>query len=173
MVRRLVQTQPLAILAIFAAMPAPALAQSVCATQKNAEACYRRFGMAEGERTDIVVIAAIEKERWRFSYRQPGPPAANAPACLHGGDLTLRRGSRVELWIGADRGIHTWRVPALGIDETAMSGSYAPVRVDTAKAGEFKSEPDAKGRKTPGIRILEPEAFAAWTRKSLGRNCAF
>ena len=160
-------------LAALVAIVEPALAQSICATRKDPEPCYRQFGLQEGERTDIVVVGTIEKDRWRFSYRLPGPPAANAPVCAQGGDLTLRRGSRVEIWVGADRGIHGWKVPGLGIDATAMSGSYAPVKVETETPGAFRAEPDAKGRTSPAIRILEPDAFAAWTRKNLGRNCTF
>lgn len=165
----------LAILSLAAslALVAPASAQSICATRKEPEACYKRFGMAEGERTDVVVVASVEKDRWRFGYRQPGPAEGNPPSCSQTGDLTLRLGSRVELWLIADRGIHAWKVPALGIEETAMAGSYAPVRVDTTKAGEFRSEPDAKGRKPPSIRILEPGAYGAWTRKTMGRHCTF
>lgn len=151
-----------------------AQARSICAsTQRDPSACLKKFGIPDGAQPDVVIVGRIEKDRWTFEHGlKPQPGHADARFCRYRGDLTLRKGSRVELWIIADRGIHQWSVPTLRIDQSAMDGTYQPVPVDTAEAGVFASVPDAKKRKPPSIRILEPAAYVAWARKALGRTCA-
>ena len=63
-------------------------------------------------------------------------------------------------------------MPTLRVDQMAMDGTYQAVTVDTIEAGEFASVPDAKKRKPPSIRIVEPEAYLAWARKTMGSTCA-
>lgn len=168
--KRVKKLLPSVLLALACA--ASAKAQSICDRQPNPAACRGNFGIPDDVEPDAVVIGSISGDGWTFAYRLPKSGSRAKPVtCPHGGDLTLAQGSYIEVWLIADRGIHPWRVPTLGVDQTAFAGSYAPVRIDTSRIGVFPGIADDKQRRTPAIRILDPVAYAGWARRALGHLC--
>jgi heme/copper-type cytochrome/quinol oxidase subunit 2 len=154
--------------------------RNLCAGLPEAQRgpCQQAFDLITQEQDlplpDLTVLVRGTGQTWRYEYRL----AANAGAsqgdvtCVPEGALTLPQGKTVQLLFTADDDIYEWRLPALGLNATAIPGRIEDVRLEASATGTFSGSPAGGSEElTPLIEVLDAGSFDAWREGTLLKSC--
>ncbi len=156
--------------------------RNLCAELPEAQRgpCQQAFDLITQEQEqglplpDLTVLVRGTGQTWRYEYRLAADAGASQGdvTCVPEGALTLPQGKTVQLLFTADDDIYEWRLPALGLNATAIPGRIEDVRLEASATGTSSGSPaDGSEELTPLIEVLDAGSFEAWREGTLLKSC--